>query len=355
MKESILRKYFKGEANPEEVRQVLNWINSIHAPEDISVYFDAFEWTKEDREINSEEMLQKLRNFINIDKSRDKLVANEASRPGTLPLQDRSPVKIGQKKNWLKPAIYIFILALIVTGISILPKFLDSTPVNEVAENTLVKKSTEKGQKLNIHLSDGTHVILNSGSSIEYEENFNDSIRQIQLTGEAFFTVARDTKRPFVVNTGDMQTTALGTSFNLHYRPESQINQVALVSGKVSVGFSNNKSLSKVVLESGEMAGIDYQSKKLFRGNFNIEQVTAWKDGIIIFKDAGLDEIIERLEYWYGVRITTIGHPGEGWVFSAKFENESLRNVLDALQYAQDIAYTIKDKHITIQFLQKAG
>jgi transmembrane sensor len=353
LEEGLLKRFLKGDASPEEAQAVLKWIKSKVAPEDINRLFDNYNSFGASDKTDAEAILQKIHHLINIEELMGSL-DDQYKRPDHHPsLSDRGPIR-GKNTRTMKRLwqTAIPILFILLAGIFLLPKYLEKSEPMEVREVVYLKKSTERGQKLNIQLSDGSRVTLNSASSILFEENFNDSIRLIALEGEAFFDVTSDNSRPFTVVTGDIQTIALGTSFNIEYRPENKDNKVSLVNGKVTVGFIDSRD-EPLVLESGEMADLDFDQNVLAQKNFDLEQVTAWRSGIIFFRDAGLGEVIHTLENWYGVNISMIGRPKEGWKFSARFENESLRNVLDALQYAQGLNYILKDKKVTIEFQGK--
>jgi transmembrane sensor len=351
VQEDLLQKFFKGTVSRAEAQNVLKWIKSRQATEDIDRLFDSYKASGSGEKIDSEGILQKLHHRIHMEELIKSLEVQYKNIDNNRLLHDRAPVekhRVRQAIKWQKTFIYATILMIMAFGIYVLPKYLQNTTEVVAQEIIYVKKITEKGQKLNMQLSDGSRVTLNSASTLVYQEYFNDSIRHIELIGEAYFDVSHDSSRPFIVKTGDLQTLALGTSFNIRYRPENNVNQVALVSGRVEVGFIDDKQES-VLLQAGEMAEIDFKGK-LIQENFDIQQITAWKDAILYFNEAGLEEIIKRLENWYGVNIILKGHPKEVWKFSAKFENESLRNVLDALQYAQGFNYTLKDKLVTIEF-----
>jgi transmembrane sensor len=349
LEEGLLKKFFKGDASTEEVKVVLKWIKSIVSAEEIDRLFDSYNASEASENIDAEAILQKIHHLINIEELMGSL-EDQYKRPDHHQLIDRGPIRV--KNIWRMKRLRqtaIPILLILIASIFLLPKYLEKSEPMEVREVVYLKKSTERGQKLNIQLSDGSRVTLNSASSIVFEENFNDSIRLVELEGEAFFDVTNDNSRPFTVVSGDIQTIALGTSFNIEYRPENRENKVSLVNGKVSVGFFDSLD-EPLVLESGEMADLDFEQHVLAQKKFDLEQVTAWRSGIIFFRDAALGEVIHTLENWYGVNISLIGRPKEGWKFSARFENESLRNVMEALQYAQGLNYTLKDKKVTIEF-----
>ena len=215
----------------------------------------------------------------------------------------------------------------------------------------LVEKSNPMGQKSMLFLSDGSKVILNAGSRISYSKRFDQNERRVVLDGEAFFEVVKDASRPFRVVSHGIITTALGTSFNIEARSDQNI-KVALVTGKVNVSLQNNTDENKsVVLTPQELATYSGESKELKKTHFDLDELLGWKDGIIYFKDADQEVIIEKLERWYGVKIQTINQSNEKVEITTSFKNESLENVLKSLSYTLAFEFTISDKEISIKYL----
>lgn len=214
---------------------------------------------------------------------------------------------------------------------------------------TLVKKETSWGQRSTIFLNDGTEVNLNAGSSIAYYKGFTQKERVVTLHGEAFFSVAKDTKRPFRVFTGDIVTQALGTSFNVQAYDPDQV-KIALVTGKVSVdntGKDRDKQL--IILSPGEEA--HYQSEKgISKNNFDPKRVLSWKEGVIYFRDADEATVFNTLERWYGVKIRKKNHSAKVWDYTASFHNQSLEHVLMSVGYAMDFEFEISQKSVVIQY-----
>ena len=112
-------------------------------------------------------------------------------------------------------------------------RFLLNTSGNVTV--SAIEQKTANGQQREIKLSDGTVVRLNAGSTITYPKTFSDTLREVTLSGEAFFSVAKNPKCPFIIHTGEIITRVLGTSFNVRAYPENEDVQIAVVEGKVAV------------------------------------------------------------------------------------------------------------------------
>ena len=179
-------------------------------------------------------------------------------------------------------------------------------PEKKLEVSTIIKQ-TIPGQKSTITLRDGSIVYLNSGSVIRYKSDFNDSLRIIELDGQAYFEVFRDETRPFVVKCRNLTVQALGTSFDVYGYKDTPI-QVSLVSGSVRLSLPNIKVDKEHVLNPGEYSIINNEDEIIEKGKFDPDEVLAWKEGRLIFKDATIDEIIPKLELWYGVNINNYHH-----------------------------------------------
>lgn len=210
-----------------------------------------------------------------------------------------------------------------------------------------VLKENPAGQKSRIFLPDGSIVWLNAASSLEYIENFSDSNRYIILEGEAYFEVERDAKRPFIVDCRQIVTTALGTKFNINGFNENAVN-VSLLHGSVIVNSEQLKNDDSKTLNPGEYSVFSNGGINLENGDFIPEDITAWKEGILIFNDANFDEIKEKLKIWYGTEIIINSSTKYHKHFNGRFNNENLQNILESLSFAYDFEYQLKNKTVTI-------
>ncbi len=206
---------------------------------------------------------------------------------------------------------------------------------------------TPTGVKSTIALQDGSKVFLNSGSSIRYEKNFSGGSRLIELSGEAFFEVARDTINPFIVKTDQVTTTALGTSFNITAYQDEPI-AIALLSGSVQVKDADNHEKEEK-LTPGEGVVIINTTADWKKRKFNAEMTLAWMDKTIIFDKTPFNEVVRTLENWFGVKIEISG-VRKGLTLSGKFKDETLENILEGLGFDARFSYKIEGKTVNIQF-----
>ena len=192
-------------------------------------------------------------------------------------------------------------------------------------------KTTEWGQKLNITLADGTQVRLNSGSTLKYPSRFEGNLRQVELIGEAFFDVAKNPKIPFVIQSGEVQTTVLGTSFNVDTYPDDDQIAVTVSTGKVKVASQENE----IILEPNEQGVFHKKTKTMTKERVDIAAALHWKNGIIHFEDVPLAKALETLEKWYGVTFVLENKNAGNCHISASYNNELLTTVLESIVFAK--------------------
>lgn len=207
---------------------------------------------------------------------------------------------------------------------------------------------TPPGVKSSLTLKDGSKVILNAGSSLKYHEDFGSDQRTFFLEGEAYFDVAKDPSRPFTVSTGQVTTTALGTSFNISAYENEDIN-VSLVTGKVSVELTGVTPFA-VMLEKGEGVKINPLDGEMTKADFDSDQVIGWTQKKIVFDKVNLKEAIRVLENWYGVTFYFQNEPAPGLFLSGKFHDETLENVLEGLSFTAKFEFEINEDIVKIRF-----
>lgn len=247
---------------------------------------------------------------------------------------------------WYKIAAVL----VVAVGIGALIRFNATEKQQEEAASVvlnLVQKSNPSGVKSSHILPDGSTVVLNAASSIEYPRTFGADARMVKLQGEAFFQVAKDADRPFRVLVAEFEVVVLGTTFNVNANLESP--EVALVEGKVKVtAATSDRALE---LASGQMAVFNKDQNTFTPTTFDVEYITGWKDGYLMFKDATLDEVVEKLHAWYGIDIAVSNKSKSGdWSYTGSFKNESLENVLLSMSTLRNFDYTIKNDSLIISF-----
>jgi transmembrane sensor len=277
------------------------------------------------------------------------LLKNRTALPEKEPL--RSLTKQQSQRLWPQISLIRRVAAILAAGFFITWLLMEKQdlPEKELATNppkSLIKE-TLAGEKLHLKLADGTHIWLNSKSQFEFPDRFDPHERRVKLVGEAFFDVAEDSSRPFVVETKGLSATVLGTSFNISTKENELIN-VSLVSGKLKV--TPDQNMRDFYLEPGKQLSFDTQLQKEKINDFDVNYITAWKEGKLYFRDAGLPEVVSILEDWYGVKITLINGTHLDWNYSGEFQRQTLESVLNSLSYTQKFTYSIKGKEVTFKF-----
>jgi transmembrane sensor len=191
--------------------------------------------------------------------------------------------------------------------------------------------TTPRARQYNLELSDGTKVWLNASSSITFPTSFSANERKVILTGEAYFEVAKDKKRPFRVSVNDMQVNVLGTHFNINaYDDEAAVN-TTLLEGSVLL----TEKGKKVLLKPGQQAQKQKSGAIIVNDNVNLDEVMGWKNGVFYFDNASLQTVLRQVSRWYDVDVVF-----EKGVPARIFEGEIQRN----LQLSQVLKILEKNK-----------
>jgi len=167
-----------------------------------------------------------------------------------------------------------------------------------IAFNTI---ETPRGGKYQLQLPDGTKVWLNAASSLRYPVAFSGSTRDVELTGEAYFEVAKDKTKPFTVNASSQKVTVLGTHFNINaYKDEPRI-ATTLLEGSVKVTYGESHAL----LVPGQQSSL--RGEQLTVAKTDTYLATAWKDGKLAFLRTDLKTVLRQISRWYNIDVEYIG------------------------------------------------
>jgi len=236
----------------------------------------------------------------------------------------------------------ILILPLLIYSIYLTSK--TSKTSNQAVWQTV---KTPKGIQTDFVLPDGSHVWLNSGSVFKYPVPFAKDQRQVEFTGEAFFDVVKDPTHPFLVKAGKMNIEVKGTRFNVINYMDEDVTDIILESGSVNL-FSGDYKEHKIItnIKPGELAALDNDENKLSVSKVDVEKYTAWKEGILIFKEDQMDEVVRKLERWFNVEIVLQSPELKEYVYTATFRDETLPQILELLRISAPIKYSITDRKL---------
>ncbi|CAL1517223.1 FecR domain-containing protein [Chitinophaga sp. MM2321] len=208
--------------------------------------------------------------------------------------------------------------------------------------NTL---STPNGGQYKVVLSDGTKVWLNAASALQYPAVFNGAAREVLLTGEAYFEVAKDADKPFLVTVNDIQVQVLGTHFNVKaYTNDRQVT--TLLEGAVRV----KKGAASVVLAPGQQASPDRQDGTLRMTSGDPELALAWKNGLLAFKNDALQDVMHSISRWYDVDVVYEADVDKEaiHVSGAMRKQEYLSRALEILELTAGIHFKVTGRTVTV-------
>lgn len=180
--------------------------------------------------------------------------------------------------------------------------YQDAAPTNQGGSrlNTL---TTPRGGQHQLNLPDGSKVWLNAASSIKYPVAFNGKERKVEITGEAYFEVAKDTHKPFRVIAGEQEVEALGTSFNVNTYDDEPLKKTTLLTGSVRVTRNTNSHKQEIVLSPFQQAVVSSSDNTIRKITVQTDDAIAWKSGFIHFTDVKLEEIMRQLARWYDIEV----------------------------------------------------
>jgi len=281
------------------------------------------------------------------------------------PLLQQTRQKASHRRWWIGSGVAasLFGLFLIVrTG-----EVKNNTPVPKIAGNTV---STKPGSKSKIELPDGTQVWLNADSKLEYSGDFSGKLREVKLSGEAYFDVVKDKSRPFIIHTSTVQVKVLGTAFNVRSYPKDKTTETALIRGSVEVTL-NSQPNKKVILKPNEKVIIDNEGAVTINGavvdskkkaasevmmveNVHLDKKgqdvyeTMWVKNKLAFDETPFDNMIAEIERWYNVEIVVKNKNLSTGTYTVTFENKTIDEVMEGLQFSAHFQYQLKDGIVTI-------
>jgi len=365
---NLLDKYVSGEASPEEMAMLETWYinyerhdNQVTTPELISNQEESFKQLSAQIHKGSRVIILKrltaaaavvvlaLSIFLFHGKFNHNAVpylSQKAIKSDVSPGSNRATLTLSNGRKLVLNAAISGQLA--IQGNTVVKK----RPNGEISYSATGRASkdtalafntatTPRGGFFQLVLSDGTKVWLNSASSIKFPVVFRGSDRQVELTGEAYFEVAHNAKKPFRVVSAGQTVEVLGTHFNINAYPDETTINTTLAEGSVKI-LSKSQS---VIIKPGEQA--KFSDHAIAVNKVDVDEVLAWKNGYFSFDDNTIEEVMKQLARWYDVDVKYVGNTSD-----RRFSGEIPRNVkasqiLDVLSF-KEIHYKIENKTITI-------
>ncbi|WP_321375068.1 FecR domain-containing protein [uncultured Draconibacterium sp.] len=241
--------------------------------------------------------------------------------------------------KWIGIAASILFMVSLVFSINYIIEKRQAPTLNEYSCHAKEIKT--------LTLSDGTKVWLNSSSLLIASEPFIGDKREVTLFGEAYFEVAPDKEKPFIVETPNLKTQVLGTHFNVVAYPTDEIHEISLFEGKVQLQPNANNNTA--ILNPGDRAYFNMHTGSLKLIHTDLGKPAQWRDGILRFYDEDLFSISKKLERHFQTRIFIADSVSGNLKYTGEFEEESLERILDLLSSAKTFNYRINNNGIIIE------
>lgn len=318
----LVKKYYENQLSVEELLQLKESINAA----------------------SDEDLEQALTGLWQQEKGRK---ADEATILGIKKEIDR----LNSRQKWQrKKLMRIVFRAAAIIAVPLIAAFtinlLDRLPT-PAASDMIV--AVGPGEKVNIVLPDGTRVKLNSETTLNYGINdFNRKSREISLTGEAYFEVARNERKPFIIKTKALDVKVLGTVFNLQAREDELTTEIDLLEGEVAL--TSNRTQQQVRLYASQRAVLD-KSTGSIRVIKNASPVgAAWVKGELVFHATPVRDVFKAIERNYGVAIQLDKEDSSyNDLFTGRFSTANLNETLEILKMHYRFSYQIKGNEVAIQ------
>jgi transmembrane sensor len=219
----------------------------------------------------------------------------------------------------------------------------NSTASTQLAYNTI---ETPKGGQYQVDLPDGSKVWLNAGSLLRYPINFNGNVRKVELTGEAYFEVAKNTNKPFRVVSNKQVVEVLGTHFNISSYIDEASVKTTLLEGSVKV-LSIGSNQSKL-LKPGEQSNINYLNNTFSVQAVNTEEAVAWKNGYFLFVDEDMKSIMSKFARWYNVDVEYLGNVDNLRFGGMVSRSKDLAQALKIIEQTGNVKTKIEGRRVII-------
>jgi transmembrane sensor len=319
---NLIIKFFAGEISEIELIQLKYWLEL--SPENRRIF-------DEENELWQEASFHtKLENY-----KTDTSWLNISSRLGFEKSNDRSVTII--RKNQFRiiiAAASVFCLVAL-GGMSL---WIESRNSMKHMASGSTMLATNEGEKAHIFLVDSTDIFLNSGSTLQYNGDFNRMERKIKLKGEAFFNVKTNHEKPFVVQIDHMNIIATGTRFNVFsFENENRI-ETTLVEGAIQISLTGKEPIK---VKSGQQVVYFVKSGEVTVRDVNTETYTSWKENKLRFDDTPFEEVLRRIGRKYNVKFEVTNRDLLDLKYTATFIDESIEEVMQMLKTVSPISYKI--------------
>ncbi|WP_423128758.1 FecR family protein [Gaoshiqia sp. Z1-71] len=240
----------------------------------------------------------------------------------------------------------VFILALFLGGLGY--SWLQPQFNSGFSSSAIVEYTAPYGSKTSLKLTDGSLVWLNAGTTLRYNQRFGNRNREVELSGEAYFEVAKNKTLPFTVNAKEISVTALGTKFNVKAYPDETAIQTILLEGAVKLQNHTTGKPSEVFLKAGQKALFSPTSNQFTVLTSTDASEVSWTTDKWVIKNTRLGELAKLLERRYNIDFKFSEERIKEYEFGGTIQGETIEQVLTAISYSAPLKYKIINKHVSL-------
>ncbi len=362
----LVARKFSGDATSEELAELeLLLLQSPRENYSMEILYDLWNSKDESNRQYSENKYKELMlrmQHMGIDEG--KFIDNEK-----LILSETEPLRKFSNK-WL-----LWLCSFLIIGLTVFILLQNNGASKRLKQPEFLAKNEVKttyGSKTNLVLPDGTKVWLNAGSKMTYDKDYGVNIREVNLTGEAYFDVKKNPQKPFIIHTGKINIRVLGTAFNVRCYPNENNTETSLVRGSLEVTMKEGqekfilKPNEKLVVKNTESQLIksnhSQPGKQITKGSGNVFEIsrlsvlprdnsiveTSWVNNKLVFRSETFEQVALKMERWYAVSILFKDEKLKEKKFTGAFENETIDQALNALHLTTPFVYKITRDSIFI-------
>lgn len=326
MNSNTAKNFFNNQATPEETQKVLGWFETAEGNQYLQKRLDVdadLMDRRELRDVVSELESDKLFDSIKVDIKRKKKVLYV------------------RKNDWLGYVVKAAASILVILTASFFAISQKSYEASQIVEIEPMIFMTGEEQHREIKLGDGTLVRLNSNSKLTVSNDFMEEKREVTLNGEAYFDVAHDPEKPFIIDANRSKIEVLGTAFNVRSLSGQDNDQVAVLDGKVSFKNASLESVEQiaVILSKGQYGYLDNSKGTIEVDEITIDNYLAWKNGELIFEELTLGQVCVQLNRLYDTECTYSNEEVKNLHLTANFSDESLEKTLSVIALSLKLEY----------------
>ncbi|MFC4231958.1 FecR family protein [Parasediminibacterium paludis] len=286
-------------------------------------------------------------------------------------------LNLQQPKRYKRSLILGISMVLFIFATSIFVFFYKDNPPHLAVKNKIIQSevSTKSGSRSKVQLPDGSLVWLNSSSKLTYNnDHFGEAIREVTLSGEAFFDVVKNPLKPFIIHTNKMDIKVLGTAFNVKCYAGDKNSETSLIRGSIEVTLKDRQE--KIMMKPNEKLVVNSEDSKIGKAVLPIDKhekvvtiksqpiielshltlfpsdnsvvETAWVDNRLVFNNESLEDIAIKMERWYGVSIVITNEKLKKVLLTGILEKETIYQALNAMQLTTPFTYKVDKGIITI-------